>query len=441
MKITYTINFNHKNYNFLSDRAQEAQENQEVLFVQTPRNKIFAEQMRTLGYDILHYSDLKKYFSFPNKIIGITGTNGKTTTANLIYHILKDLGYKCAMLGTQGLFFDGKRLKEKGLTTPTILELYEDLNLLTKLGCEVLVMEVSSHAIEQQRIYGLEFAAKILTNITSDHLDYHKNLENYITTKNAFLQDEGLKIINHDDKNVHFNPKNAYTYSLQDSGADFCIKNYSQESGISADLIVNHQYYKLSSLLYGKHNLSNILASLLCIHKLFDSDILKLLKSLKGFCGVSGRMEVVYQNPLILVDFAHTHDGMEKIFQSFEGYEISVVFGAGGDRDKSKRPLMGKVAQKYAKKIYITSDNPRNEEPKEIIQDIMQGISDTSYVVLQEDRYEAIFTAIKNLKKHEVLLVLGKGDETYQILKNKTIDFDDRKVIKEICQKVFNTAQ
>lgn len=436
MKIAYKIEFNQKEYEFLSDNSKDLQNNEKTLFVQTPRNGEYAEEMRKNGYEVLSYTHLKNYFTFPKKIIGITGTNGKTTTANLIYYLLQNMGYKCAMLGTQGLFFQGRQLKPKGLTTPTILELYQDLDLLAKEGCEILVMEVSSHAIEQQRIYGLCFDAKILTNITGDHLDYHKNLENYIEIKNLFFQDDGLKIINREDKNAKYNPKNAYTYSLLDKQSGFYVSDYDLNSGINATLNYQGEQYKIKSLLYGLHNLYNILGALLCLEKLFALPLQELLDHLEGFLGVSGRMEVVSKEPLVIVDFAHTHDGMEKIFKSFEEREIKVVFGAGGDRDRSKRPLMGEVAQKYASKIYVTSDNPRSEEPMRIIEDILEGITNKENVVVEQDRYKAINLALQELKTNEVLLVLGKGDETYQILKDKTIDFDDREVIREIMKKI-----
>ncbi|STP12537.1 UDP-N-acetylmuramoylalanyl-D-glutamate--2,6-dia mi ligase [Helicobacter mustelae] len=428
MKIERSIEFRGKEYAFLSDDSREAQSDEAVLFVETSRNVLFAEQMRKEGRDILHYRDLKEYFTFPAQIIGITGTNGKTTTANLIYHVLLKNGKKCAMLGTQGLFFGGKQIKPKGLTTPGILELYEDLALLHELGCEVLVMEVSSHAISQDRIFGLDFAAKILTNITSDHLDYHKTLASYIATKNAFLSDGGLKIINKDEENANFSPKNTKSYGVKNP-CDLQAKNFDKNH---ATLQYQGREYMLKMPLYGLHNLYNIMACVLCVRELFGLEMEQILSSLQDFGGVSGRMEVVCQNPMVIVDFAHTHDGIEKILQGFLGQSLSVVFGAGGDRDRSKRPLMGEVVRKYAKKIYVTSDNPRSEDPMSIIRDILEGIEDREGVVVLPDRYEAIKKALDHQEPGEILFVLGKGDETHQILVDRVVDFDDRMVIREL---------
>ena len=442
MKISKTLLFQGRQYDFLSDNTQDLDER--TLFVNTPRNQKFLPQVLQEWGASLEFKELIHHFKIPEKIIGITGTNGKTTTANLIYSSLKFLGKNIAMLGTQGLFYNGKQLKPKGLTTPGILELYEDLESLVQIGCEILVMEVSSHAIDQKRIYGLEFCAKILTQITSDHLDYHKSIEEYIRVKNSFFDDDCLKIINQDEKKAIYNSHHSYTYGF-DERSDLSVKNFSFKQGISADLCLKindfKQELKLLSPLYGKHNLSNLMAAFLCVEVLFGKDIKvreqifttsQILESFWHFSGVSGRMEVISQDPLVIVDFAHTHDGMQKIFESFEDRDIVVVFGAGGDRDKTKRPLMGEVASRFAKKIFITSDNPRTENPLSIIDDIVSGIKDKHKITIEPDRKKAIQDALKSLKRDEVLLILGKGDETYQILKDKTIEFDDRVIVREM---------
>lgn len=457
--------------------------------------------LRDLRDFIITPKDLAAMFAPLPSLVAITGTNGKTTTAAIIYSILLDLGYTCGLLGTRGAYKNDKKIRPKGLTTPSLLELYEIL--LECRDCDFVIMEVSSHAIVQERVAGLEFASKVLTNITSDHLDYHKTLEEYIRVKNSFLLDGGnlscggSVIINADEPNAWLNEnfgmaskgieKDAIKNTLKNSVLYYAIEQgrlakvnlkadaYSLDNGISAHISFecksvggkggssecggkggedkdnddkkgqkNFEQTLINAHLYGKHNLYNILAAILCVKSLRESkksssqiSLESIGVALQNFGGVEGRMEVVSHSPLIIVDFAHTHDGMEQIFESFRGREIAVVFGAGGDRDRTKRPKMGLCAYKYAKKLYITSDNPRSENPQSIIEDILSGIPKSNHrrVVCQSDRAEAIAQAIEELESNEVLLILGKGDETYQILGERTIDFDDREVVREVLAK------
>lgn len=461
--------------------------------------------LRDLRDFIITPKDLATMFAPLPSLVAITGTNGKTTTAAIIYSILLDLGYTCGLLGTRGAYKNDKKIRPKGLTTPSLLELYEIL--LECRDCDFVIMEVSSHAIVQERVAGLEFASKVLTNITSDHLDYHKTLEEYIRVKNSFLLDcgnlscGGSVIINADEPNAWLNEnfgvaskgieKDALKNTLKNSVLYYAIEQgrlakvnlkadaYSLDNGISAHISFecksggskggssecggkggedkdnddkkeqkNFEQTLINAHLYGKHNLYNILAAILCVKSLRESkksasqiSLESISVALQNFGGVEGRMEVVSRSPLIIVDFAHTHDGMEQIFESFRGREIAVVFGAGGDRDRTKRPKMGLCAYKYAKKLYITSDNPRSENPQSIIEDILSGIPKPNHkqnhrrVVCQSDRAEAIAQAIEELESNEVLLILGKGDETYQILGERTIDFDDREVVREVLAK------
>ncbi|PAF45106.1 UDP-N-acetylmuramoyl-L-alanyl-D-glutamate--2,6-diaminopimelate ligase [Helicobacter sp. 11S02596-1] len=458
MKIAKQIAYNHKEYSFLSDDTRCVLSEPNVLFVRTKQNARFADEIATKGLDILDAGDLKHHFSLTPKIIGITGTNGKTTTAAIIYSILLDMGHSCALLGTRGFFANDKPIKPKGLTTPGVLELYKDIETAALLGCEYFVMEVSSHAIEQERIAGLSFCAKILTNITSDHLDYHKSLEEYIRVKNSFFDDETLKIINRDEPKALFNPKNARGYAIS-SKTHLSVNAYSLTQGISAHLNWKEnaslstkqngqktpqttiEETLIDSPLYGLHNLYNILAALACIKCLTQASLQDIAKHLENFAGVSGRMEVISQTPLIIVDFAHTHDGMKQIFESFKSKKISVVFGAGGDRDKSKRPKMGECATNYAQKITITSDNPRTEDPNAIINDILAGIpqsylkdfpqNHSHRLTIEPDRKKAIKQAVKEQMPDEVLLILGKGDETCQIIAGESHHFDDREIVRE----------
>ncbi|PAF45817.1 UDP-N-acetylmuramoylalanyl-D-glutamate--2,6-diaminopimelate ligase [Helicobacter sp. 11S02629-2] len=418
------------------------------IFVETLHNKPFLDSIDKGNYKtkFIESKHLKDYFKTDMKIVGITGTNGKTTTASAIYSTLLDLGYKCALLGTRGFFMNDKKIRPKGLTTPSLLDLYEDIDLACEEGCKYFVMEVSSHAIVQDRISSLEFALKAITNITSDHLDFHKTLENYIEAKLSFFKDdEVLKVINLDDAKVarlRFY-KDTYSYALE-SKATFKVNAYSLTNGIDAQVSFTlpdktQEDAFLESSLYGVHNLYNALCALSCVKLLTKKPLQALCDALSGFGGVSGRAEVVSTKPLVIVDFAHTQDGMLKMFESFKGRPIHVVFGAGGDRDKTKRPLMGKVAKAYATKIYVTSDNPRSEDPELIIKDILSGMDDLSNVYVNKDREAAIKQAIAELDEKCVLLILGKGDEEGQIFKNETLPFSDKECVKKILTNISTT--
>lgn len=421
---------------FISDFSKECFDVQcrtdNCAFLCTKSNMQYKDEAKRNGFkNFLMPQDLEKYLDLNLKIIAITGTNGKTTTAAMIYSILLDLGHKVALLGTRGFFINGVQKKEKGLTTPSLLEIYHAIVCARDENCDYFVMEVSSHAIVQNRIEGLRFALKILTNITSDHLDYHKTLENYIATKNSFFANPlDKKLINKDESNAQYAINNTITYGIE-SNATLSVKAYSLRNGISAQITYGNEKAQIDSMLFGKHNLYNALAAIGAVKYLENIPLESVCEQLENFGGVKGRMEIVSKNPLIIVDFAHTEDGMQKIFESFLHQKVAVVFGAGGNRDKTKRPKMGLCAAKYAQKIYITSDNPRNEIPKEIMQDIYMGIPnelrEKRKIILEENRAKAIEIALKELQSDEVLLILGKGDETYQIIGDTTLPFDDAK--------------
>lgn len=365
------------------------------------------------------------------KVIGITGTNGKTTTASAIYSIFLDLDHKVAMQGTRGFFMNDEVVEGKTLTTPTVMNTYRHMAQAIQAGCEYFVMEVSSHAIEQERIAGIQFALKILTNITQDHLDYHKTLEEYVRIKNLFFQDESKKLINKDETKTDFNIKNAYSYGVENP-ATYKILAYSLNDGISGVLKYFEEMVTFETSLHGFFNLYNITAAMAAVHLVSGDDFEKIAQAVENFGGVSGRMEVVSESPLVIVDFAHTPDGMQQVLNALKEKEVLVVFGAGGDRDRSKRPIMGKVAASFAKKVYVTSDNPRFEDPDAIIDDILAGIEDKSKVYVDVNRRNAIAQALADRVNDEVVLILGKGDETMQIIYDKEFPFDDRVVAKEI---------
>lgn len=416
-----------------SDDSREVLENpNSFIFVATKLNERFVDEVEKSGVKIITPLELKSYFKKMPKIIGITGTNGKTTTACCIYSILLSLGFKSALLGTRGFFINDKQILPKGLTTPTLLELYNDIKIALDYDCDYFVMEVSSHAIAQNRIEGLDFALKILTNITADHLDFHKNIEEYERVKNSFFSDESVKLINKDSTNARFNVINTWTYGIENS-ANLTPSAYSLKDSISGHIIWNDFKNKIreegifSSTLVGKYNLYNILASIAAVKILNPNiEIQSIAAALDDFGGVEGRMQVVWSNPLVIVDFAHTADGMKNIFEAFIGQKTKVLFGAGGDRDKTKRPKMGEIANIFANKIYLTSDNPRIEKKEQIIDDILVGIKNKDKVVVEADRAKAIALALSELKNDEILLILGKGDETYQIIGEEKIPFSDK---------------
>ncbi len=404
-------------------------------FIVSSQNKDFVTSAEENGcVDFVNSKDLKKHFDFSSiKIVGITGTNGKTTTAAAIYSILLDLGYKVALQGTRGFFINDKRLEEYSLTTPVQLSNFAHMQQAIDEGCEYFVMEVSSHAIEQNRIEGLEFALKVHTNITQDHLDYHKTIQEYIDVKNSFFNDESMKLINKDDKNIKFNMKNTYAYGA-DNPATYKVAAYSLKNGLHVALQHFANMAHFSSPMMGLFNVYNLTAAVASVNLLTKKPLQEICNVVEDFGGVSGRMEVVSQKPLIVVDFAHTHDGMKEVFNSFGDYEIIAIFGAGGDRDRTKRPLMGKVAEQFCKEIIITADNPRFEDPDTICEDILKGISDKTNVTVELNRKEAIKLGIKKAKEYQnpIILVLGKGDEEYQIIYDKKLPLNDKNIIKEL---------
>ncbi|WP_428023457.1 UDP-N-acetylmuramoyl-L-alanyl-D-glutamate--2,6-diaminopimelate ligase [Arcobacter sp.] len=418
----------HINNKIYTDNSKQADGNS--AFVYSKQNEKFIEDAKKNGCkEFIKSEDLKKYCDFSSiKVIGITGTNGKTTTAAAIYSILLDLGYKVALQGTRGFFINEEKIEDYSLTTPVQLGNFAHVQKAIENNCNFFVMEVSSHAIEQKRIEGLDFELKILTNITRDHLDYHKSIEEYINVKNSFFSDESKKLINKDDKKVKFNPKNCLTYGLEQPST-YKVQAYSFKDGMHVALQHFEKVESFTSVMMGLFNVYNLTAAIAAVHMTTDKSLNEICEAVENFAGVSGRMETLSLNPYIIVDFAHTPDGMKEVLESFAHMDIIVVFGAGGDRDKEKRPLMGKVAQNYAKHIIVTSDNPRFEDPDLIIEDILSGISDKSKVEVEINRKLAIKKAIDLSTKNSVILVLGKGDEEYQIIYDQKLPFSDKEVI------------
>ncbi|EPH5993608.1 UDP-N-acetylmuramoyl-L-alanyl-D-glutamate--2,6-diaminopimelate ligase [Campylobacter coli] len=414
---------------FITDNTLECKK--DCYFLKTAQNMNFASDALEKGAKIIDVEECKKLLKIDEniKIIGITGTNGKTTTAAAIYSILLDLGFKCGLCGTRGAFINDEQIDEKSLTTSPILKTLEYLQLATQKKCDFFIMEVSSHALVQNRIEGLKFAAKIFTNITQDHLDFHGNFENYKAAKELFFTDESLKFINKDTSMIKFNVRNAFTYGIENPSL-YQVKAYSLEDGISAIVALKDQSFHIDSPLLGLFNLYNLLAASACVNELVKPILKDLEKAISGFGGVCGRVEQVANG--VIVDFAHTPDGIEKVLDTLKNKKLIVVFGAGGDRDKTKRPLMGKIVEHFAKIAIITSDNPRSEEPKDIMNEILSGFQNPDKALMIEDRKEAINKALKLKEKDDLVVILGKGDENTQEIKGIKHPFSDKAIVNEI---------
>jgi UDP-N-acetylmuramoyl-L-alanyl-D-glutamate--2,6-diaminopimelate ligase len=422
------IHINNKQF---TDNSNEA--NKDTIFVVSKHNEKFKDQALLNGCEnFIDANQLKDHIDLSGiKIVGITGTNGKTTTAAAIYSFLLDLGYKVALQGTRGFFINDERVEDYSLTTPIQLGNFEHIFKAKENGCEFFIMEVSSHAIEQKRIEGLDFELKIHTNITRDHLDYHKTVEEYIAVKNSFFADESKKLINKDDTNIRFNSKNCLTYAL-DAPSTYKVDAFSFKE--ETHVLMNNlsSMYAYTSNLMGVFNIYNITAAVAAVHMLTKRDLEEICEVVEDFAGVSGRMEIISKDPFIIIDFAHTPDGMNEVLKSFSHKDIIVVFGAGGDRDKEKRAIMGKVASQFAKYIIVTSDNPRFEDPDLIMEDIVKGITKPEITTVEINRKAAIKKAIDLYDDKSVILILGKGDEEAQIIYDQKLPFSDKKAVLEL---------
>ena len=425
------IELPNQEFRYVSENSTEC--DSETAFVLTAQNEKYLQNAKdNNAHSVIKITDIAELFGIDKiKIVGITGTNGKTTTASAIYSFLLDLDYKVAMQGTRGLFMNDEVAEGKTLTTPSVLNTYKHIYQAVQAGCEYFIMEVSSHAIAQKRIEGLEFKLKILTNITQDHLDYHKTIGEYIAVKNSFFQDDGKKLINRDEDKASFNIKNTFTYGIENN-ATYKLIAYSLNDASSGIIQHFQEIVPFTASLHGFFNLYNLMAAISATHILTGKKLEEICDVVDNFAGVSGRMEQVCEVPNVIVDFAHTPDGMQQVLNALKEKELLVVFGAGGDRDKTKRSLMGKVAVSLATRVYITSDNPRNENPEVFVNDILEGIDSKDKVVVELDRKKAIKMAIDDQNENQVVVILGKGDENYQIIYDKKFPFDDREVVREI---------
>ncbi|MBR0166413.1 MAG: UDP-N-acetylmuramoyl-L-alanyl-D-glutamate--2,6-diaminopimelate ligase [Prevotella sp.] len=375
-------------------------------------------------------------------LVGVTGTNGKTTIATLLYNMFRQFGHRCGLLSTVCNYIEGEAIPANH-TTPDPIELNRLLAQMVDSGCEYAFMECSSHAIAQKRIGGLKFKGGIFTNLTRDHLDYHKTFENYRDAKKAFfdgLDKDAFAIINADDKNGSVMVQNCKaqvkTYSTR-SMADFKARIIECHfEGMYLDI----DGKEVGVQFIGKFNVSNLLAvygAAVMLGKKAE-DILVILSTLKS---VNGRLEPIHSREgyTAIVDYAHTPDALENVLNAIHEVlngkgKVITVCGAGGNRDKGKRPLMAQEAVKQSDKVIITSDNPRFEEPQDIINDMLAGLDakQMKKVLSITDRREAIRTACMMAEKGDVILIAGKGHEDYQEIKGVKHHFDDKEVVREI---------
>ena len=429
--------------------AEEALRNGAVVLVVEKRLTVKAPQIVVESTSEVISKISNVFYSSPSKkvnVIGVTGTNGKTTVTHLIQKLYEAFNKNCALIGTLGhKFKSDEPYKDAMHTTPQAPELQELIYNINKKSIDNIVMEVSSHSLVQHRVSDVDFNGAILTNLTQDHLDFHITMENYFRAK-ALLFERlvagDFAIINKDDEYADkfielISPTvDLYTYSVAEK-ADIMAKDITfSNSGASFTCVVKDKKYNVNLKMNGMFSVYNVLAAIATALAL-GFDIEKSIKVLENISGVAGRFEIITTKPTVIVDYAHTPDGLENVLKAAKGIKsehgkLICIFGCGGDRDATKRPKMGKIAEELADKVIVTSDNPRSESPQQIITDILAGFKSTSNVIVEPDRELAIKEASKIASPNDVVLVAGKGHEDYQILANETIHFDDREKVREI---------
>ena len=375
------------------------------------------------------------------KLIGITGTNGKTTSAWLTYQMLLGLGKKAAYIGTLG-FICENYYKELPNTSPEILTIYKLLDKAKDLNCEYVVMEVSNFALDQKRIEGLEFVAGAFTNLTEDHLDYHKTMENYLEAKlklTDYIKKDGILLVNKDDeasKKFIEKFKNTKTYGYGSADYDI-ISDDIHPDHTDITFKVNGHEYKVTTNLTSKFNVYNYFTmfSILCELGFYIELVIEKTKNLKA---PKGRCETYkVKDGFAVVDYAHTPDAVLKVVTAYKELakaRVITVVGCGGDRDPMKRPIMGEIASNYSDYVIFTNDNPRTEDPEKIMKDILVGVKKDNYEVCL-DRREAIKRALDMICKDDIVLLLGKGHEDYQILGHTKVHLDDSEEILKYIEK------
>jgi UDP-N-acetylmuramoyl-L-alanyl-D-glutamate--2,6-diaminopimelate ligase len=396
------------------------------------------------------------FYNYPSlgmKLIGITGTNGKTTTSYIIEKIFADYGFMTGLMGNNGIKIN-EEMYPTDINTQEPPVLQRNLRKMKDYNTDYCIMEVTSQGLDMKRVLGCNFRTAVFTNLTQDHLDYHGTFEEYRNTKgllfsrlgNTFYpNDKKYAVLNADDPTVDYLRKvtsaEVITYGINND-SDVSAKNiFMTSQGIQFTLTSFMGEIEINLKLVGRFNVYNVLAGI--TSALIERIPLESIKySLSQLTSIGGRMEIVDegQDFLVLVDYAHTPDALENVLNSINEFskgKIIIVFGCGGDRDVTKRPIMGEIASTYSDIIFVTSDNPRSESPLKILEDIEKGInkSDSIQYELLVNREEAIYKAVKMASENDVVIIAGKGHETYQILKDKTIEFDDREIARKAISK------
>jgi len=378
-------------------------------------------------------------------LIGVTGTNGKTTITSLLYKLFNNQGIKSGLISTINIEYEEFTENSKN-TTPDPILLNHHLNQMVKRNIKVCFIEVSSHGIKQKRVFGKDFKGIVFTNLTHDHIDYHKTFKDYRDTKKEVfdsLNKNSFALINIDDKNGEFMTQNSsarvYTYSIKSKSSFSCRIVEQQLNG----MLLNIENSEIWTKLIGEFNAYNVLA-IYSVGKIYEIDSLNLLTNISELNSVQGRLQSFLSdnNVTVIIDYAHTPDAIENVLSTINKIKKSnqnliTVIGCGGDRDRAKRSMIGRICSDLSYKVIITSDNPRSENPESIIKDIVSGIQNynSNKIIVKVERTEAIEEAKKNSGEGDIVLIAGKGHEDYQILKNKIIKFDDFKIAKKIFNK------
>lgn len=412
---------------------------EEALSGMTERNGVPIISVPDLSFKI---SDMAaRFYDYPARkmrIVGITGTNGKTSCSHFIGNALHQLNISCGIIGTLGNGLYG-HVQPSSLTTPDIITLHTLFADFLKQGAKTVAMEVSSHSLDQgRRVNGIEFATGVFTNLTRDHLDYHGTMEAYGAAKKRLFDHAKQAVINADDPfglEIMETRKDAFSYSIKRTDKIFAEKIYQDALGAHATISTPWGSGDLHVPLIGQFNLSNVLAVLttLC---LLDVPFFDALNSLSYLQPVPGRMQTLggQDRPLIVVDYAHTPDALEKVLMALREHchgKLFCVFGCGGDRDRGKRPMMAKIAEQYADQIIVTDDNPRHENPHDIVTDIMRGFEGRSKIIIEHDRSKAILDTIQCAVPGDCVLIAGKGAETYQQKGDEKFPFSDVEKVQE----------
>lgn len=378
------------------------------------------------------------------KMIGVTGTNGKTTTTFIIKKILEENGYKVGVVGTVDVMI-GNEKYPSDYTTPNPSVLHRYLYMMKMAGCDVCIIEASSQALSQERTYGIHFDIGVFTNLTREHLDYHGSMEEYAKAKAILMRNSSVCIINADDSFAEMMKRNAaekvVTFAI-DGNADIKAENVKlNHGGVVYTLACESGRYEIAYDVIGKFSVYNSLAAL-AVGIVMKVDMKRAVRAVAEMKTVRGRIEKIpnNRNIHILIDFAHTPDSLENVLKTVRDIydkRIITVFGCGGDRDRTKRPLMGRIACKYSDLVYVTSDNPRTEDPEQIIDDIVGNIDKNNYI-RTADRTQAIKAAIVEAEPGDTVLIAGKGHERYQILGTEKIHYDEREIVKQILDNGAN---